>query len=207
MIRRVQMLFDGAPALERLLPVFSNTGIRTRYSCVPIEWYDRPHGWAERNRVYIAGALDLLERTTISLLDRAGIDKDAIDAVVTVSTTGIATPSLDALLIERMGLRRDVRRLPIFGLGCAGGVIGLARAAAQALRGAGRDRAVSGCRIVRFVVSRRRLVEEQHRRHRAVRRRRRRRAAVDQGCRTGDRRERRAHLARQPRRDGLGHRR
>ncbi|HXC12943.1 MAG TPA: type III polyketide synthase, partial [Stellaceae bacterium] len=136
-IRRVQMLFDGAPALERLLPVFSNTGIRTRYSCVPIEWYDRPHGWAERNRVYIAGALDLLERTAIKLLDRAGIDKDAIDAVVTVSTTGIATPSLDALLIERMGLRRDVRRLPIFGLGCAGGVLGLARAAAQAMAAPG----------------------------------------------------------------------
>ena len=78
-IERVRALFDGAQALERLLPVFSNTGIRTRYSCVPIEWYDRPHGWAERNRVYIACALDLLERTTIKLLDRAGLDKDAID--------------------------------------------------------------------------------------------------------------------------------
>ena len=136
-IRRVQALFDGAPALERLLPVFTNTGIHRRYSCVPIEWYDRQHGWAERNRVYLAGALDLLERTTLRLLDRAGIDKRKIDAVVTVSTTGIATPSLDALLIERMGLRCDVRRLPIFGLGCAGGVIGLARAASQALAAPG----------------------------------------------------------------------
>ncbi len=132
-IRRVEALFDGAPVLERLLPVFANAGIRTRYSCVPIEWYDRPHGWAERNRTYIAGALDLLETTTVRLLDRAGLDKLQIDAVITVSTTGIATPSLDALLIERMGLRCDVRRLPIFGLGCAGGVIGLARAASQAL--------------------------------------------------------------------------
>ena len=132
-IRRVQALFGAAPALERLLPVFANSGIRTRYSCVPIEWYDRPHGWAERNRVYISGALDLLEETTLRLLDRAGLDKKTIDAVVTVSTTGIATPSLDALLIERIGLRRDVRRLPIFGLGCAGGVVGLARAASQAV--------------------------------------------------------------------------
>jgi alkylresorcinol/alkylpyrone synthase len=104
---------------------------------VPIEWYDRPHGWTERNQVYIANALDLLETTTIKLLDHAGLDKTAIDAVVTVSTTGIATPSLDALLIERMGLRRDVRRLPIFGLGCAGGVVGLARAASQALAAPG----------------------------------------------------------------------
>ncbi|MGC2525663.1 MAG: type III polyketide synthase, partial [Stellaceae bacterium] len=131
-VRRVQALFGDAPGLDRLLPVFANAGIRARYSSVPIEWYDRPHGWAERNRVYIAAALDLLERTTIRLLDQAGIDKRAIDAVVTVSTTGIATPSLDALLIERLGLRPDVRRLPIFGLGCAGGAVGLARAAAQA---------------------------------------------------------------------------
>lgn len=137
-VRRVRKMFAGAPALERLMPVFENTGIHTRYSSVPIEWYDRPHGWAERNRVYIANALDLLETTTSKLLDRAALDKDAIDAVVTVSTTGIATPSLDALLIERMGLRREVRRLPIFGLGCAGGVLGLARAASQALAAPGK---------------------------------------------------------------------
>jgi len=132
-IERVKLLFGGAAALDRLLPVFTNTGIRTRYSCVPIEWYDRRHGWAERNRIYLAAALDLLEATTVQLLDRAGRAKDEIDAIVVVSTTGIATPSLDALLIERMGLRATVRRLPIFGLGCVGGVIGLARAASQAV--------------------------------------------------------------------------
>jgi len=136
-IRRVKLLFGGAPGLERLLPVFVNTGIHTRYSVVPIEWYDRAHGWTERNRIYIAGSVELLGRTTKRLLERAGIDKHAIDAVVVVSTTGIATPSLDALLIERMGLRRDVRRTPIFGLGCAGGAIGLARAAGQALAAPG----------------------------------------------------------------------
>lgn len=131
-IERVERLFAGAPSLPRLLPVFANTGIRRRYSCVPLDWYDRPHGWAERNRVYIASALDLLETTARRLLGRAGVEPHRVDAIVTVSTTGIATPSLDALLIERMGLRRDVRRLPIFGLGCVGGVVGLARAAAQA---------------------------------------------------------------------------
>ena len=131
-VERVKLLFGRAENLDRLLPVFTNTGIRTRYSCVPIEWYDREHGWAERNRIYLASALDLLEATTWQLLDRTGRDKSDIDGIVVVSTTGIATPSLDALLIERMGLRRTVRRLPIFGLGCAGGVIGLARAASQA---------------------------------------------------------------------------
>ncbi len=104
---------------------------------MPIEWYDRRHGWAERNRIYLDAALDLLEATTVQLLDRAGLAKADIDAIVVVSTTGIATPSLDALLIERMGLRATVRRLPIFGLGCAGGVLGLARAASQAIAAPG----------------------------------------------------------------------
>ena len=167
-IRRVEALFNGAPALERLLPVFANSGIRSRYSCVPIEWYDRQHSWAERNGVYITGALDLLETTTVRLLDRAGIGKHQIDAVVTVSTTGIATPSLDALLIERMELRRDVRRLPIFGLGCAGGVDRPCPGGEPSAGTARRDRAASGCRIVRFVVSPRRLDKKQHRRDRAL---------------------------------------
>src|SRR6516162_892175 len=131
-VERVKLLFGGSENLDRLLPVFTNTGIRTRYSCVPIEWYDREHGWAERNRIYLASALDLLEAATRQLLDRTGRNKRDIDSIVVVSTTGIATPSLDALLIERMGLRSTVQRLPIFGLGCAGGVLGLARAASQA---------------------------------------------------------------------------
>jgi alkylresorcinol/alkylpyrone synthase len=131
-IERVKLLFGRSADLDRLLPVFLNTGIRRRYSCVPIEWYDGAHGWPERNRIYLASALDLLEAATERVLCLAGRDKDDIGNIVVVSTTGIATPSLDALLIERMGLRNSVQRLPIFGLGCAGGVLGLARAADQA---------------------------------------------------------------------------
>jgi len=131
-IERVKLLFGRSPDLDRLLPVFVNTGIQRRYSCVPLEWYDRAHGWPERNSIYLASALDLLEAATNQVLCSAGRNKDDIDSIVVVSTTGIATPSLDALLIERMGLRRTVQRLPIFGLGCAGGVLGLARAASQA---------------------------------------------------------------------------
>jgi alkylresorcinol/alkylpyrone synthase len=131
-IERVKLLFGRAQDLDRLLPVFLNTGIERRYSCVPLEWYDRAHGWPERNRIYLNSALDLLEAATNRVLCRTGRHKDDIDSIVVVSTTGIATPSLDALLIERMGLRCTVQRLPIFGLGCAGGVLGLARAASQA---------------------------------------------------------------------------
>src|SRR5215471_16002525 len=131
-VERVKLLFGRSPDLDRLLPVFLNTGIHRRYSCVPIEWYDRAHGWPERNRIYLASALELLEAATQRVLRLTGRHKEDIDSIVVVSTTGIATPSLDAMLIEQMGLRRTVRRLPIFGLGCAGGVLGFARAADQA---------------------------------------------------------------------------
>ena len=109
-VERVKLLFGPSQDLDRLLPVFVNTGIQRRYSCVPIEWYDRAHSWPERNRIYLASALELLEQTTNRVLDLTGRHKNEIDSIVVVSTTGIATPSLDALLIERMRLRRTVRR-------------------------------------------------------------------------------------------------
>jgi alkylresorcinol/alkylpyrone synthase len=131
--RRVALVLGSrSHEVARMLPMFGNTGIERRYSCVPIEWYEEEHDWPERNRIYLAASLDLLETATRAALSRAGRTADEIDAIVVVSTTGIATPSLDALLMERMGLRRTIQRLPIFGLGCVGGVIGLARAATLA---------------------------------------------------------------------------
>ncbi len=127
--KRVAHLFGGHRDIQRMMPIFANSGIARRYSCVPVDWYEHPHGWKERNALYIENAVSLLERVTLTLLRQADLSRDAIDAIVCVSTTGIATPSLDALLMERMGLRRDVRRVPIFGLGCAGGVMGLSAAA------------------------------------------------------------------------------
>lgn len=116
--------------IERLLPVFANSGIERRYSCVPIEWYEDDHAWADRNKLYIESALDLLEKLTLDCAEQAGIGLDEIDNIVTVSSTGIATPSLDALLMERLKFRTDCQRLPIFGLGCAGGILGINRGAA-----------------------------------------------------------------------------
>jgi alkylresorcinol/alkylpyrone synthase len=126
---RVRQLFADRAQLDTLLPVFANSGLRRRYSSVPFDWFDAAHGWPERNRRYLDTALHLLDRAAGQALDRAGIAASQIGAIVVVSTTGIATPSLDALLIERLRLPRGVQRLPIFGLGCAGGAIGLARAA------------------------------------------------------------------------------
>lgn len=117
---------------DRLRPVYDHAEIETRHSCVPIEWYEQPHGFAERNRLYVENALVLLEAAAREALDRGGLAAPDIDGIVVASTTGIATPSLDAMLVDRLGLKREVERLPIFGLGCAGGVLGLARTAALA---------------------------------------------------------------------------
>lgn len=117
---------------DRLRPVFANSGIARRYAPVPLPWFAEPHGWAERNQIYLATALDLLERAAGQALDKSDTWPEDIGAIVTVSTTGIATPSLDARLMNRMNLPRTIQRTPIFGLGCAGGAIGLARAASVA---------------------------------------------------------------------------
>jgi alkylresorcinol/alkylpyrone synthase len=133
-LSHARKIFSGRDrdGLERLLPAYSNAGIEIHYSCVPLEWYEAAHGLGEKNRLYIENAVTLLEEAALKCLSRCDLDINDVDAVVSVSTTGIATPSLDALLAERLGMRRDVQRLPVFGLGCAGGVLGLARAAAFA---------------------------------------------------------------------------
>jgi alkylresorcinol/alkylpyrone synthase len=132
-VRLSERAFDRSKSdIERLMPVFGNAGISTRYFCMPPDWYLAPHGWVERSRLYVEHAVDLLADAAAKCIAGAGCCLDDVDAVVTVSTTGIATPSIDALLMERLAMRRDTRRLPLFGLGCAGGVIGLSRAADMA---------------------------------------------------------------------------
>ncbi len=142
---RAAELFQNQRDITRLLPVFENTGIERRYSCVPIEWYSEPHGWIDRTNLYVENAVALLARLTDELLEQARLKREDLDAIVVSSTTGVATPSLDALVVERLGLRRDIRRLPIFGLGCAGGVVGLMRAADMA-------KAEPGSRVLFLVV-------------------------------------------------------
>jgi alkylresorcinol/alkylpyrone synthase len=111
---------------ETLASLFFNTGIRHRYGVKPIEWYLEPRGWPERTSAFLEGAETLFIDVAQAAIARAGIAADDIDTVVTVCSTGIATPTLEARLVGRMGFRPDVSRVPIFGLGCAGGVSGLA---------------------------------------------------------------------------------
>jgi len=125
-----ELFAESAPGLfERLAPVYLNAGVESRYACAPIGWYRRPHGWAERAALFDRFALDLLEDAAWAALERAGLAPADVDQIVCVTTTGVSTPSLEARLAERMAFRADVRRTPLFGLGCAGGALGLSRAA------------------------------------------------------------------------------
>ena len=119
--------WGGKPELfDRLSGVFDNAGIAQRNIVAPPDWYEEPHGWHDRNALYLEASQDLFERAAASAIEKAGLEPQEIDGVVTVSTTGIATPSLEARAGPKLGLRPDVRRVPVFGLGCAGGVNGLA---------------------------------------------------------------------------------
>lgn len=117
------------PEFERLAPVFDNAGIATRHAVRPGPWYEQDRSWSERTNVYLTEATHLFIAAARDALDRAGLSGDEIDCVVTVSSTGIATPSIEARAASAIGLRPDVARVPVFGLGCAGGVTGLSIAA------------------------------------------------------------------------------
>jgi len=131
---RAREAFGGKKALfDRLSGVFDNAGIARRHIVAPQDWYMHGHGWHDRNAVYLEAAEQLFIDAATAAIEKAGLKPDEIDGVVTVSTTGIATPSLDARAFTKVGFRPDVRRVPVFGLGCAGGVNGLALASRLAL--------------------------------------------------------------------------
>jgi alkylresorcinol/alkylpyrone synthase len=116
------------PQHAHLEEIYANCGVETRYLCEPPHWYLRRHGWEERNQLFLRHALDLLEEVARSAIAGASLGMRDIDALVTQTSTGIAVPSLDALLLNRMDLAHTVERLPIFGLACGGGLGALARA-------------------------------------------------------------------------------
>src|SRR6185369_3059080 len=126
---RARRAFSRPALFDRLSSVFDNAGIAKRHVVAPPDWYEESHGWRDRNLIYLEASQALFAEAASKAIESAGLKPEEIDGVVTVSTTGIATPSLEARVGPRMGLRDDVRRVPLFGLGCAGGVNGLATAA------------------------------------------------------------------------------
>ena len=105
----------------------SNVGVAGRYLALPIEEYPRLTTWGQANSAWIRVAQEIGERALSEALTRAGLSPRDLSALFVVSVTGVASPSLDARLVNRMGLAPTIKRVPIFGLGCVAGAAGIAR--------------------------------------------------------------------------------
>ncbi|MDX5349782.1 MAG: type III polyketide synthase, partial [Paracoccaceae bacterium] len=92
------LLAARVPQFERLAPAFQNAGIDTRHSVVPLDWFRAPHGWVDRSAAYAAGAGALFREAAGQALAEAGLAAAAVDVIVTVSSTGVVTPTLEALV-------------------------------------------------------------------------------------------------------------
>jgi alkylresorcinol/alkylpyrone synthase len=113
----------------RARQIFENVLVGGRHFAVHPEELVRFSGFTEANSAWIRVAQEVGERALQHALDQAGLKVEDLDALFTVTVTGLAVPSLDARLINRMGLRSDLKRVPIFGLGCLAGAAGVARVA------------------------------------------------------------------------------
>jgi alkylresorcinol/alkylpyrone synthase len=101
--------------------------VETRHLVMPIERYRDPTTFTESNHMFIEVAADLTERALRDALVTAGLEPRDVDCIMFTSVTGISAPSIDALLVARLGLRSDVKRVPMYGLGCVAGAAGIAR--------------------------------------------------------------------------------
>lgn len=110
--------------LERL---YANAGVRTRHTVLALPDYKRLDGLGPTNDLYIEHATELGAEAVGGALHAAGVRPQDVDLFVTTSVTGVAVPSLDARLVPRLGMRPDVKRVPMFGLGCVAGAAGLSR--------------------------------------------------------------------------------
>ena len=115
------------------LPIFDriqkSVSVEGRYLALPLERYLDLMGFADSNRVWAEVALELGERALRTLLERAELAPEDLSLLATTTVTGIAVPSLEARLMNRMPFRRDLKRMPLFGLGCLAGTAGVARVA------------------------------------------------------------------------------
>jgi alkylresorcinol/alkylpyrone synthase len=114
--------------IDRLLAVYDHSQINNRQFCVPPDWFMEPHTFSQKNAVYVEWAVKLGAEAAIACLAKAKVHASEIDHIIFVSSTGLSTPSIDARLFNHLHFQPDIRRTPIWGLGCVGGACGLAHA-------------------------------------------------------------------------------
>jgi alkylresorcinol/alkylpyrone synthase len=123
-----KLFAESVSEIDRLINVFDNSNISTRHFCVPLEWLSEQHSFSDRNELYKRNALKFSIEAINECLSRINARYHVIDHIIFVSSTGLSTPTIDALLLNKLKLNRHLERTPIWGLGCAGGAVGLTRA-------------------------------------------------------------------------------
>ncbi|RIW33089.1 type III polyketide synthase [Bacillus salacetis] len=115
--------------IKRLMPVFQNGDIEARHFVHDLEWFKRTRSFQEKNDSFISNAVELGTEAVRKCIENSpSVDYENIDAIITVCSTGLATPSLEARIMNNLPFPEQVKRIPIWGLGCAGGASGLSRA-------------------------------------------------------------------------------
>lgn len=122
-------LFSGRyKEIERLISVFDNSAIGRRHFSVPVEWVTQTHTFAERTAKFKEEAVKLAETAVNACLEKALVPASEINNIIYVTSTGVMTPTLDAVLFNKLGFDKHIKRTPLWGLGCAGGAAGVSRA-------------------------------------------------------------------------------
>jgi alkylresorcinol/alkylpyrone synthase len=113
---------------SRLEALHRAVAVGGRHLALPIDAYPRLHGFGDANDAYVRVGTEVATEALSAALNQAGLAAGDVDAIFFASVTGVAVPSIDARLVNRLGLRTDVKRIPMFGLGCVAGAAGIARA-------------------------------------------------------------------------------
>ena len=121
-------LFSSKSNFKRMEKVYDNSGVKVRYLSQPLDWYLNEHNWSERNYLFKKNTISLLKKSIKQTFEKANTKPEQIGGIIFVNSTGISTPTIDAEIFNLFKFNNEIRRLPIFGYGCAGGVLGMNRA-------------------------------------------------------------------------------
>ena len=121
-------IFASKTNFKKMEKVYDNSGVKVRYLTNDLNWYMNEHNWSERNFLFKKNAILLLKKSISQTFEKSNTRPEDIGGIVLINSTGISTPTIDAEIFNLFNFNNQVLRLPFFGYGCSGGVLGLNRA-------------------------------------------------------------------------------